>query len=141
MSKHFRAITGRDHNRLLLSQHVGSWVGLVSRPVHVMRHEDMLTKPMHAFGQLARFLRLSPTDQQLIRAIKNSFVSKLEAEHGFNKRPPKAKSFFREGRAGQWREVLSLAQIERIVQSACTHDATIPSSRPESPVPKPARSL
>lgn len=102
------------------SQHVGSWVGLISRPVHVMRYEDMLTNPIRAFGQLARFLRLSPTDQQLMRAIENSSFSELkrqEAEHGFNERPPMAKSFFREGKAGQWREILSPAQIERIVQA------------------------
>lgn len=102
------------------SQHVGSWIGLVSRPVHVMRYEDMLANPMRSFGRLATFLRLAPTETQLAAAIeKSSFkeLSRQEAEHGFNERPPMAKKFFREGRAGQWRKDLSSSQISDIVRT------------------------
>src|SRR5207244_9463971 len=97
-----------------------SWVGLVSRPVHVMRYEDMLANPMRVFGLLSRFLRLSPTEAQLKAAIEiSSFdeMNRQEEEHGFNERPPKARKFFREGRAGQWRDQLTHAQVEAIVRA------------------------
>jgi hypothetical protein len=102
------------------SQNVGSWVGLVSRPVLVMRYEDMLTNPTRVFGRLAKFLRLSPSEAQLKAAIEKSSFAELnrqEIERGFNERPPMAKMFFREGRAGQWREVLSKEQIQAVVRS------------------------
>jgi hypothetical protein len=39
-----------------------------------------------------------------------------EQAEGFNEKPDKSASpFFREGRVGQWREVLSPAQVARIV--------------------------
>jgi hypothetical protein len=38
-------------------------------------------------------------------------------EKGFRERPPNAdQNFFREGRAGQWKEVLTRAQIDRVVR-------------------------
>ena len=36
---------------------------------------------------------------------------------GFRERPEDAERFFREGRAGQWKEVLTLAQVQRIVDA------------------------
>ena len=40
-----------------------------------------------------------------------------EQQKGFRERPPQAdQDFFREGRAGQWRDVLTPAQIEQLVR-------------------------
>jgi hypothetical protein len=100
------------------SQHVASWTGLTNRPVHVLRYEDMQANPLRLFAALARFLRLAPSEAQLKAAIaKSSFaeLSRQEAEHGFNERPATANTFFRDGRAGQWRDFLSAEQIEAVV--------------------------
>ena len=38
-----------------------------------------------------------------------------ESEEGFKERPKVAKQFFREGKANQWKQVLTRSQIRRIV--------------------------
>jgi hypothetical protein len=69
---------------------------------------------------LVRHLRLKPSRRQLKKAIEYSSFARLQAqeeEKGFRERPPHAsQNFFREGRAGQWKEVLTTAQIDRIVR-------------------------
>jgi hypothetical protein len=39
-----------------------------------------------------------------------------EQEDGFKEKPEHAERFFREGRAGQWKEILTPAQVDRIVK-------------------------
>ena len=100
------------------SFHASSWTSIVARPVLVMRYEDMLEAPEFSFGRLASFLRLNASEEQLQRAIgKSSFseLSKQEEAKGFVERPQSAKKFFREGKAGQWQEVLTEAQVSAIV--------------------------
>jgi hypothetical protein len=100
------------------SEHVASWLGLAKRPVHILRYEDLLAHPLRSAANLARFLGLEPDDDQLKAAIAKSSFAELfrqEVENGFNERPPMAKVFFREGRAGQWRTVLTPEQIAEII--------------------------
>lgn len=100
------------------SQHVESWTRKPHRAIHIMRYEDMHEAPMEAFGTLARFLTLDPTPEQLAEAIDRSSFERLrkqEEEAGFREKPKNAERFFREGRAGQWREVLTSEQVDRIV--------------------------
>lgn len=102
------------------SAHAASWMAISNRPVHVIRYEDMLRSPERVFGGLAKFLRIKHNPEQLMRAIeKSSFkaVAEQEANKGFVEKPPTSKAFFREGRADQWQEVLSKAQIKSIVES------------------------
>jgi hypothetical protein len=99
------------------SQHVASWMGVSGRPVHLVRYEDLLASPERNFALLAQFLRLAPSKEQLQRAIaKSSFkeLSRQERESGFNERPGTAELFFREGRSGHWRDVLTDEQAEVI---------------------------
>ena len=100
------------------SQHVASWTKKPHRAIYVMRYEDMLEKPLDTFGKLAKHLLLSPTPEQLKKAIElSSFdrLKKLEQEEGFVEKPKHAERFFREGRSGQWRDQLTKEQINRIV--------------------------
>ncbi len=100
------------------SQHVWSWTRNPHRTLHVMRYEDMLADPEKTSGALARHLLLNPTRRQLSWSIERSSFSRLKAqerEKGFLEQSPLADAdFFREGRAGQWKEVLTPAQIDRI---------------------------
>jgi hypothetical protein len=102
------------------SQHVWSWTRKDNRALHVMRYEDMLADPKTRFAALARHLLIDFTPQQLERAIERSSFARLqsqEREKGFRERPPTADGhFFREGRAGQWKEVLTSSQVDRIVR-------------------------
>ena len=102
------------------SQHVESWTRRPHRAIHIMRYEDMLAEPDKTFDKLARFLLLAPNDAQLAGAIERASFKRLqeqEAAHGFREKPEKAKNFFREGRAGQWREQLTRRQIRKIVKA------------------------
>ena len=100
------------------SENVVSWTRNPHRAIYVMRYEDMLGKPRETFRGLVRHLQLDPTDEQLDRAIELSSFEKAKAqeqEKGYRERPKQSKAFFREGRADQWREVLTEAQVKRIV--------------------------
>jgi hypothetical protein len=102
------------------SQHVGSWTRKPHHALHIVRYEDLIENPQKAFAGLADHLLLSPTRRQLARAIEHSSFKRLQAqekERGFRERSPTARDgFFREGRAGQWRDVLTPVQIDRIVR-------------------------
>jgi hypothetical protein len=101
-------------------EHVESWTRTGSPQVLVVRYEDLLDRPVETFGAIAGHVMM-PQDPALLRhAIELVSFRRLQSDeiaHGFSERHPKAKLFFREGRAGQWREVLSERQIQRIVDA------------------------
>jgi hypothetical protein len=99
------------------SQHVESWTQ-PGPQLLVVRYEDMLETPLKTFGTVARFLGIDPPRARLEKAIKlSSFrvLKEQEKRHGFIERSKFSQSFFREGKAGQWRGILTRAQAERIV--------------------------
>ena len=101
------------------SQNVASWTRKPHRAIYVMRYEDMLDEPQKTFGALARHLLLDATPSQVDLAIERSSFAKLkslEDKTGFIEKPETAQRFFREGRAGQWKEILSRQQVDRIVK-------------------------
>jgi hypothetical protein len=101
------------------SQHVLSWTHKPHQALFVMRFEDMLAAPERTFGALARHLLLAPTPQQLAAAIDRSSFSTLRAQEeseGFHERPVKTDRFFRDGRAGQWKDILTERQVSQIVE-------------------------
>jgi len=100
------------------SNHVQSWTSRPNPHLHVVRYEDMLDRPDSCFTAVARFSGLKRTEDQIERAIKNSSFETLHRQEqlgGFNEKPDSAKMFFREGKPDQWRNVLTQAQVERIV--------------------------
>jgi hypothetical protein len=113
--------TGARHVYELLgswTEHVASWTARPSPALHVMRYEDMLNEPERAFGGVTRFLGLNPRRERLLKAIEQSSFRNMqeqESQRGFEERSDKAERFFREGRAGQWREAMTPAQIEAVV--------------------------
>jgi Sulfotransferase domain len=101
------------------SRHVESWTRTPHPALLVMRYEDMLSDPENTFARLARHVRLSPTAAQLREAIVRCSFTRLqsqERQNGFVEKPAMSQRFFREGRADQWKELLTPAQIARIVE-------------------------
>ena len=99
------------------SAHVRSWTANPNPALHVMRYEDMLASPQPTFTKLTRFLGLPAPAERIARAIRfSSFdtLRSLEASRGFVERSSHSRAFFRQGQAGQWRAVLSPAQVQRI---------------------------
>jgi hypothetical protein len=101
------------------SQHVLSWTRKPHQAIYVMRYEDMLAEPAGIFGGLARHLLLDVTSDQIGQAIDRASFERLRAQEdqkGFREKPKDAERFFREGRAGQWKDILTPRQIDRVVR-------------------------
>jgi len=98
--------------------HVNAWTQAPGLPLHVVRYEDLLTKPgptMRAL--LGKFLKVDVDSKKLAYAIKStSFdaMKKQEEKLGFAERPPGMETFFAKGRAGVWRDDLTPAQVGRL---------------------------
>ena len=101
------------------STHVSSWLDCASMPVHVMKYEDMHATPVQTFGAAVNFLGFQSDPDRLSRALAMSSFAELrrqEEKAGFAERSPRALSFFRGGRTGDWQNVLTARQVDRIVQ-------------------------
>lgn len=118
-----RGLPNQLRQRLLAwSAHVESWVDRAAFPVHVVRYEDMLLAPIQTFGAALRALGLAEDPGHLERAIAFSSFDELRrqedaAPDGFCEAPPNVEHFFREGRAGAWRDRLSPDQVRRVVDA------------------------
>ena len=100
------------------SAHVRSWVDESGLGVQVVRYEDMLLRPYEIFADIVRSFRLGFDEHRVRKAMEFSSFEVLraqEAAHGFREKQPAAKSFFREGRSGSWRDSLPTAQVQRLV--------------------------
>ena len=101
------------------SSHVESWTHKDHQSIVVVRYEDLLDKPLKAFGQVAKLLGLGKDKNAIKRAIRFSSFSDLkkqEARDGFIERSQSSKSFFRKGRKNQWVDELHDEQVARIVE-------------------------
>ena len=100
------------------SEHVLSWIERPPFPVHPVRYEDMLERPLQTFSALARFCGLPSDPDNVERALRHSSFERLQAqerERGFAEKPEFTVEFFREGKANIWKDVLSESQVARIV--------------------------
>ena len=116
------AIPGQIEQVLLSwSGHARSWIRAPGMRTHVMRYEDMSRAPFKTFAALSRFLGLPVERERIKRAIRfSSFreMKKQEETGGFVEARPDGKArFFREGKAGSGRKVLSPDQIRQIVEA------------------------
>lgn len=114
--------TGQLRQSLLSwSLHVQSWTSDKSLNRLVVRYEDMHLKPMETFKQATDFLALDVSVDVLNQAIEHSKIEKLqqqERQFGFKEKPLTLQGdFFRKGVVGDWENVLTRAQIQRIISA------------------------
>jgi hypothetical protein len=101
------------------SQNVTGWTGRTSSTLLVVRYEDMLDRAQETFGRVTAFLHLDRTADEIAGAVDNTRFDRLarqEEKAGFVERSYKQERFFRRGRAGAWRAILSDEQAARIVE-------------------------
>jgi len=101
------------------SGHVRSWLEQTDVPVHVMRYEDMLDKPLQTFTAAARFLNLPHDPQAVAKALCFSdfkVLAEQEQRSGFKERYFD-RPFFNKGKSGYGRSMLSPQQIQRILHA------------------------
>lgn len=111
------------HNQLrqkLLSwsSHVLSWTNCKDLDIHVVRYEDMKSKPLETFSAAAKFAGINKPPEQIAKALKFSCLEELqrqEKEKGFQEKSSKCPFFFNKGQIGYWREELNERHIESIM--------------------------
>lgn len=104
------------------SENVQSWTedAATEIEVYTARYEDLLNQPREIFSEIVRFVKLPFDAEKIKKAVELSGFERLqaqEAECGFKEKQPTAKSFFRAGKAGAWREHLTGAQIRKIIDN------------------------
>lgn len=100
------------------SQNVASWTARADPQILLLRYEDIIDNPVKAFAMVTRHMQLKATPPQIVEAVEHSSFARMqqkEAATGFREKLLASQKFFREGRAGQWREQLSKDQIRQIV--------------------------
>jgi hypothetical protein len=99
--------------------HYRSWHEQSAIPVLTVRYEDMLADTAAALAIMARFIGVAEQQDTaaILRAVEASRFERLreiEDRVGFQERPVRSQRFFRSGRAGDGRRLLSEAQRARI---------------------------
>ncbi|MEW5770399.1 MAG: sulfotransferase domain-containing protein [Pseudomonadota bacterium] len=101
------------------SSNVLSWLEApADMKVHLIRYEDMLRNPLQTFTRAVCAFGLDKDEAAILQAIAHSSFATLKAmelKSSFREKPPKADSFFRTGRSGAWRAVLSDAQVAALI--------------------------
>jgi hypothetical protein len=100
------------------SQHVRSWADQAGPRVLVLRYEELLETPEAGFGAVARLVGLGADSERVTRAIAHArfdALAALEKRDGFVEAAATDRRFFRSGRADEWREVLTRAQVQRVI--------------------------
>ncbi len=102
------------------SNHYYSWFNVENLSPLCLRYEDMIQNPVKSFGKLMKFLGLPKDTPRLKRAIRHSsfqVVSQQEAKSGFAEQSRAGHKFFRQGRVGSYRRVLSDVQIAKVIDN------------------------
>ena len=103
------------------SKHVLSWTEQPAFPTLIIRYEDMKAAPEMTFRNVLTFLGWKIEAIRVTAAIDETQFEKLqarEAEDGYQERSDRSLSgrFFRKGKSGDWENVLTEEQIQRIVE-------------------------
>jgi aryl sulfotransferase len=120
------AILGHDKSRELpqftgsWSAHVASWVDQREIPVLVVRYEDMLANAAEEFAKVIRFARpgidIEPARiKAAVAHARFENLQKAESVERFRETPSRAKRFFRNGKAGDWRNYLLPDQVAQLI--------------------------
>ncbi len=95
-----------------------SWADAPGIRVLVLRYEDLKLNPGETFRAAVRFVDLPDDIARVKKAIDFSRFEELrkqEEKDGFGEKMPRAKSFFRKGEIGSWREVLTREHVAKII--------------------------
>ncbi|MEM7116766.1 MAG: sulfotransferase domain-containing protein [Chloroflexota bacterium] len=118
-SNHGQRLHLQFRQRLLAwHAHVTSWVDAPNMRLHVVRYEDMKADAVATFSKVIRFCGLDPDPDRIRKAVEFSAFERLAAQEqsgSFHEKAPQAKSFFRKGVVGSWREQLTPEMVEQLI--------------------------
>ncbi len=108
------------------SSHAESWLDPgVPFPVHLVRYEGLHDDAVGILHPILQSLGMSVTTDRLSAAVDRARFDRLQREEstaGFREVHPRGDAFFRAGRAGRWRNELSMEQVQAIEDA---HHATM----------------
>lgn len=96
--------------------HVKTWAKEKEFPVIIVRYEDMVEHPEATFKALLDFLDTPFEEERFEKALAATQFDKLqevEKKEGFREQKGK-ELFFRSGKVGGWRDVLTGEQVKKI---------------------------
>ena len=102
------------------SRHFLSWTKQKEIPCLVVRYEDMHLQPEETFSKVINFCGLEFNKTRMQKAIRfSSFdeVKSQENESGFSEKSYLQKSFFRNGKTGSWRSVISAEDQQSLIMN------------------------
>ncbi len=98
--------------------HAASWLDQREIPVMALRYEDLVADPAAGLAKVAAHLGIVAPAAAIDAAVAGTRFEALQRQEqaqGFaERRPGSTAAFFREGRVGGWRQVLSADQAARI---------------------------
>lgn len=100
------------------SSHVTGWVEGLGERLHLMRYEDMVLNTEETFTRAVQFAGLPDDPARIRKALDFSEIGEMQKQEqstGFKEKKQKARSFFRKGKIGSWRGVLTHSQVQRII--------------------------
>ena len=101
------------------ANHVKSWADVHKNNMLLVKYEDLIKNPLAEFSKIVAYMDLNYSMDQISAAVDKSSMSnlqKLEQQTKFNE-APKMRIFFREGKAGNWRNEITIDQAKKIVDS------------------------
>lgn len=102
------------------SRHIDTWISQQDIPVHIVKYEDMKSKPFETFKSAVNSIGLIYTDEEIRKAINQTTFSKLkdqERTNGFRENINSESSFFFRGEVGRWKNELTSEQIDKIIEA------------------------
>lgn len=110
--------TGFSHILRTWSEHVESWG---CPQITYFRYEDLLKHTADAFKMILEILEVPLTNNFDFALKQSNFnnLQDLEKKNGFIEKASEKRVFFREGKAGQWKETLTLKQVKTIEENHC----------------------
>lgn len=108
-----------------VAQYMGSWSDFYNcwkntfrSKITIIRYEDMLNDSLITFKKVVESTGLKYSDEDIqsaIEATRFDKLQKLEKEQGFKEKSVKTEQFFRQGKAGNWRNEITQEMAEQII--------------------------
>ncbi|MCD0486924.1 sulfotransferase domain-containing protein [Pedobacter sp. MC2016-14] len=97
--------------------HVDSWVNVHAENILIIKYEDLIKDSLTEFGKIIQYAELGYDQKAIEKAIvQTSFKNLQEKEKKEKfKMTPKVDTFFRQGKSGQWRNEITQAQAQQII--------------------------
>jgi len=101
--------------------HVLGWTAQRQLDIKIVRYEDLRQDTAAKMRETVTFLGARATAAEIDRAVGHSSLEELrrqEEAKGFRESRPGQHRFFRSGRSGEWRDVMSASQV-RSIEERC----------------------